>query len=585
MLDCRCLDLGIARYISLDIGKLGLRKQKVKQMRVLIVFCLTAGIVSSVSAAAQTAVAAPSSASGETTLKVTSRLTLVDVTVTDSKGLPVHGLTRADFTVKEDGKPQPLKNFEEYGTERPTTAPASPLPPNVYSNQLTSHPTTRAVNILLLDQVTIGLRPHPEALNAAKEASSQYLKTMPAGTRVAVLEMDGGGLHMVQGFTSDRDLLLAAVSSVTYKAVPDGRWQPPDTPAVSGLPAEKPNYLLLCNALNFQSARVLNALNQTAAFVSGVPGRKNLLWFTNGAPWLTDYERFSRSDALTALSDFTPQLQQIYGRLTTARVAVYPINPLGVWFEGNISGANGSLEDMAKATGGKPHFDNDMVGALREDTATGADYYALSYVPPLSKYDGKHHTIEVKVDRPGLQLEYRRGYTSLDLNGPLLETEKSHGKTAPPKDLFQTAMGYGAQPVNQVTFAVRALPSTGPRIPGVIGSLNAELKGKPLVRYSFAFDLPRNRITLVEQPDGTRKGSFEIAIAAYDVQGRMLNSLEEKRSFVLKPEMVAGFLQKPFLVPVDIDLPPGSVSVRAGVLDLPSEGIGVVEIPLTVMTP
>src|SRR5712671_1576615 len=35
----------------------------------------------------------------------------VDVTVTDRHGLPVPGLTRDDFEILEDGKPQPISNF------------------------------------------------------------------------------------------------------------------------------------------------------------------------------------------------------------------------------------------------------------------------------------------------------------------------------------------------------------------------------------------------------------------------------------------------------------------------------------------
>jgi hypothetical protein len=49
------------------------------------------------------------------TVKVYSRETIVDVTVTDSKGNPVHGLTKENFTVKEDNKPQPIRSFEEHG--------------------------------------------------------------------------------------------------------------------------------------------------------------------------------------------------------------------------------------------------------------------------------------------------------------------------------------------------------------------------------------------------------------------------------------------------------------------------------------
>jgi VWFA-related protein len=548
-------------------------------VRSIPVIAVQALLLANLAAYAQTA----TNAEPTPTLKVNTRLTLVDVTVTDAKGHPVHGLTRADFRVKEDGKDQPIKTFEESGSERPAEA----LPRNVYSNRQT--PSARAVNILLFDQIATGtvqgVQSRPEALEAAREASSKYLKTMPAGTQVAVLEMDGSGLRTVQGFSSDPEMLLAAVKSITYKRVAESNWDPPQAPAVAGLPSEKPNYLLLCNAMNFQSARTLNAMNQMALFVTNIPGRKNLIWFTAGVPWLTSYQPFSRSQNLGCLEDFTPQLHQVYGRINTARVAIYPIDPTGVIANVNKYTDTLPIEDMARATGGKPHGNNDLAGALQEDSTIGADYYALSYVPPLSKYDGKYHKIEVSVDRPGVQLEYRRGYTSLDINGPLLQQEKTHGKPALPKDAFQTAMGYGAPAATQVVFAVRAQPAAAPATRDaspIIGSLNPELKGKPLVRYSFAFDLPRDKITLAAQPDGSRKASFELAIAAYDVQGRVVNSLDEKRTLTLKPDAVAGFLQKPFVVPVEIDLPPGALSLRTGVLDLPSQEIGIVEIPLSV---
>ena len=531
------------------------------------------------------------------TLKVDTRLTLVDVTVTDSKGRPVRGLTQADFVVKEDGKPQAIKNFEELGkNEKITEASAPALPPDVYSNQHASRAAAQAVNILLFDQVSTGisrgLQPSREALQYAKEAATEYLKTMPAETQVAVMTMDEKGLHTQQGFTSDTSELLTALKSIAYQEVPDAHWSPD--------PGGPPP----CPAANFQSQQALNALNQTALFVSDIPGRKNLIWFTPGIPWLTDYPPFSQVRRCVVIN-YTSQLQQVYGRLTAARVALYPIDARGLYNDPTGEAAQGGrpvnnplgfinqvdedrrmLDDVANATGGKAHFGgNDLVGALRDDTATGADYYALSYMPPLSKYDGKYHTIEVKVNHPGVQLGYRRGYTSIDVNGPLLETDKAHGNPSPPKNAFQTAMSYGVVPTTQLMFDVKALPSAAQPAPGdtaVIGSLNPELKGKPLVRYSFDFDLPRDKITLEAQPDGSRKASFELAIAAYDVQGRVLNSLDEKRSFVLKPEMVEGFLQKPFVVPVEIDLPAGNASVRAGVVDLPSEEIGVAEIPLSV---
>ena len=70
--------------------------------------------------------------SSTVTLKVKAKLTIEDVTVTDGKGKPVRGLTQSDFTVKEDGKPQTIQNFEEHGTEQSQAAPPK-LPPNTYT--------------------------------------------------------------------------------------------------------------------------------------------------------------------------------------------------------------------------------------------------------------------------------------------------------------------------------------------------------------------------------------------------------------------------------------------------------------------
>ena len=55
--------------------------------------------------------------SGTTTLQVYSRITVVDVTATDATGQPIYGLQQSDFTISEDGKPQPIRNFEEVGNQ------------------------------------------------------------------------------------------------------------------------------------------------------------------------------------------------------------------------------------------------------------------------------------------------------------------------------------------------------------------------------------------------------------------------------------------------------------------------------------
>jgi VWFA-related protein len=93
----------------------------------------------------------------------------------------------------------------------------------------------------------------------------------------------------------------------------------------------------------------------------------------------------------------------------------------------------GSLEDLARATGGKAYYNrNDLDAAVGDAIATGADYYAISYVPPRSGYDDEYHSINVKVDHSGVHLQYREGYTSVDLAKSPKPVAKGPGKNAPP---------------------------------------------------------------------------------------------------------------------------------------------------------
>ena len=106
---------------------------------ILITVGLTLGLLSFVAGTAQTAGTAPAegfpstsveqfpgavSGSSVPTLHVTTREIVVDVMVTDGSGNPVHGLTQSDFSMEENGKPQSIRSFREFGTEIQAAEPA-----------------------------------------------------------------------------------------------------------------------------------------------------------------------------------------------------------------------------------------------------------------------------------------------------------------------------------------------------------------------------------------------------------------------------------------------------------------------------
>ena len=566
-------------------------------------------LIATVPAIAQQAATSQPPGPAAPTLKLTTRLTQVNITATDANGHPIHGLTQSDFTVKEDGHPQPLKNFEEFGTAKPAAAQPPPqLPPNVYTNAQPQPPTTASVNVLLIDDVTTGsaLRIASQYVSISRAQATKFVQTLPPGTQVILLQL-GVGLRVIQPLTTDRDVLLAALHSVTY--VQNAR---ASLPMCDPTAKKKdlgycgpPPVFEACSVANAQSQTIVDTLDNVAAYLSGIKGRKNLIWFTPGIPWLTNFGDY---DAIPCMRDYTASLLRDYNLLAAAQVALYPVDPAGVLpfpplpgiYSGEGTGAPAlssvvvqaddhfSMEDFAESTGGQAYYNtNDLASAIGQAIATGTDYYSLSYVPPLARYDGQFHKISVTVDRPGIRLVYRKGYTSIDPAKTPPPAQKASTQTPPSPDaVLYASMAHGSPPSTQILFTVAVTPSAAPTHPGdpVLGQLNpsVKLKGKPLTRYDFNYRVLPGDITLTDAPDGQRQASVEFTAAAYDGTGEMLNILRQTVSFEVTPNKLAAFLAHPLPVLLQLDLPPGPIFLRAAIRDISSNKTGSLEIPITV---
>ncbi|HEV2646940.1 MAG TPA: hypothetical protein VGU46_11300 [Acidobacteriaceae bacterium] len=245
------------------------------------------------------------------------------------------------------------------------------------------------------------------------------------------------------------------------------------------------------------------------------------------------------------------------------------------------------MEDLADATGGQAFYNtNDLATAIGKAIAAGTDSYALSYIPPQPKYNGQYHKINVTVDRPGIHLTYRKGYTSIDpAKTPPPPAQKASTQTPPAPDAaLYTAMAHGAAPSTQLLFTVEVTPSSIPIHPGdpVVGQLNPnlKLKGKPLTRYNFNFTLSPSQLTLTDAPNNQRQGAIEFTVAAYDGTGEILNVIRQTASFTVDPNRLPAFYQRTIPMLLQLDLPPGPLFLRAAVHDLPSNKLGTLEIPL-----
>jgi VWFA-related protein len=496
-----------------------------------------------------------------------SRLTVVDVTATDRDGQPVYGLQQSDFTILEDGKPQPIRNFEEVGL-RPVM-PMRDLPPNIYTNLQPPAPSS-AVNILLLDfenEAPIdSTNPDQVSRSVAmqkrvKDAAKQALQEMPDGTRIAVLSMTNN-LRILQSFTSDRTLLAAAIDATPYDVDGNGDRQ--------------------CIQSNNRNRSVLESFDQIAVSSAAVKGRKNLIWFTVGIPAITD-----PNDRRPCLPDYSLGLSHAYDQLTAAQVSVYPVDAMGV---DRLGARSLSMEMVAEATGGVAYSGtNDMATSVLKAINNGANYYSIAYSPPSQKYNGAYHNIDVKVDRPGTTLVFRKGYYADDLAKDKLPPGLTLSLTPPPAYAgnMKAPMSRGLPTSQQILFDVGVEPSTvapKPTDPPVFGTLDPKLSGKHLTRYGFAYVGPAEQIVFTNGPNNTHRGALDFDIAVYDSNDRLLTGLSQ----IVKAPLSDGKYQQmiankePIRFFQQIDLPPGQLFLRVGVLDRTSNKTGTLELPLKV---
>ncbi len=559
-------------------------------------------------------------------IQVVTREVVLDVTVTDDQGNPVHNLKQEDFTVKEDNKPQPVRGFHEYSAE--TVPPPHPLPPNIYTN-LQPPPASSAVNLVLLD----GLNTAPAdatdptsvtwsfAIQArVRQEVRKFLQSMPPGTQMSILGLSRN-LRVLQGTTSNSALLSAAVDTMDINM--DGRALTP------------PQW---CAQQLSRNRATLEAIDQIASSSAAIKGKKNLIWFSTGLPTITDPSvnvqvqcnagftirgsgvGGAAFQLLEPLPDLTPALLKTVSLLAAAEMTVYLINPQATGSIANPIGIgiidpdsrnflqmnaeeNLSLESIAEATGGEAYYNtNDLAGAMQKAVDKGANFYSISYIPPSKKYDYGHHNLKVEVDRPNLHLVYRKTYDNIDpaTIKPLPALTLAAAIPAPSaglqdpeaaKSLMRAAMSRNMPLSTGILFDVQVQPSTEPARPNdppIFGILDpvvaAQTSGnaKFLTRYDFEYIFPARQLTFAPTPEGNQKASLDFDLAAYDAQGKLVTSLSQTIQPTLTPTQQQQLIKSPFRFFQQLDLPPGLLFLRIGILDATANKAGTLEIPLTV---
>src|SRR5579872_176598 len=148
-------------------------------------------------------------------LKATTRLVVIDVVATDSKGNAVTDLKAEDFTVLEDGQPQ---NIRAFGFQQPASGAPDDLPPNIPAHVITNIPRaapSNTLNVVLLDALNT---PNTDQ-TFVKLEMLRYLENVPKGQGTMIYVL-GQRLRLLQDYTTDAEVLKKALHNLGSSTSP-----------------------------------------------------------------------------------------------------------------------------------------------------------------------------------------------------------------------------------------------------------------------------------------------------------------------------------------------------------------------------
>lgn len=365
--------------------------------------------------------------SKEYTFRSTSELVLVNVTVRDKDGNPVRDLKREDFTVLEDNKPQQVLSFDLENTDAvlPTAAteaallrPAQPQNAGAAPSLDTRPLKDRRLIILFFDLSAM----EPDEIERATEAAETYVdKQMVPADLVSVVSL-GSALNVNQDFTSDRATLKKALQAFNLGA--GSGFDKGGTGTTEGTSETGGSFAVDDTEYNiFNTDRRLQALRSIADKLSSISEKKSLIYFSSGMD-RTGIENQSQLRSATNaavranLAIYTMDIRGLQALVSGGEAqnaslrgtSPYSGKSVAAQFDSNAT-TQETLVTLAGDTGGRAFLDSNDFGrvftGVQQDTSL---YYLVGYHSSNPARDGRFRRITVKINRPGVKIDFRRGY-------------------------------------------------------------------------------------------------------------------------------------------------------------------------------
>ena len=467
----------------------------------------------------------------------------VDVSVLDSSRRPIRGLTAADFTILEDGRPVPIIAFAPVEAAVPAPAPPGAAPwlhdtaPDITANDL---PREGRVVVIMFDN-TLQRRLAP----TAKKIAAAAIDALGPTDLAAVVHVGSGA---PQGFTRDRARLRAAIDThfsglIDAEAALAAIRQPTDSAERGECP---------------QGTCTLGLITQIADALRDIPRRKTLFLITEriqveGANEHPEYKR-AREAMLSALdvANLTIHVMDPAGLETLALDASRPSLTRPSPDRTAINAANlirqEGMRYLPDRTGGRTVINSNdpdsLVPSILEETSA---YYTLGFRPTETKPDGRLHTIAVRVRRDDAKVHSRRAFHAGGKPRPAASAAAGAKTPAALRDALR-----GMWPSSDLPITVTAAPFADPT------------GARPITVVTVASERTAN---------AGSSAPIDVMVQAFDLDGRSANYHHQSLDIGAALE-VSGSGR--YEIYSSLPLDPGRYELRAGILDAASRRVGTV---------